>query len=70
MDKILQSVRTGQVVILDRWHLQVVTSPDINTDNVEELQGVVKVRCLVVNRMFSVVWFVINYINYVCVCGD
>ncbi|XP_062511581.1 diacylglycerol kinase zeta-like isoform X2 [Corticium candelabrum] len=54
MDKILQSVRTGQVVILDRWHLQVVTSPDINTDNVEELQGVVKPPLDVINNYFSI----------------
>lgn len=43
MDKILHSVRNGQIELLDRWNIHVETRPDINTDNVEELQGVAKV---------------------------
>jgi diacylglycerol kinase (ATP) len=54
MDKILHALRNGEISVMDRWNLHVETRPDINTDNIEELQGVAKPPLDVINNYFSV----------------
>ena len=57
MDKILHSLRNGEITLLDRWNLHVETRPDINTDNIEELQGVAKVKQIVMCLLYIPLMF-------------